>query len=382
MSSGDVRLFGTSTERLSVRSRAQRVAWVPQDESPRDNVRLIEYVLYGRYAHLRPFEGETAQDRTLAQTALAEVGLADRADDGIRTLSGGERQRLLLARALAQAAPILLLDEPTAHLDIGHQLDLLVRVRAMVRDRHVLAIAALHDLNLAARFADRVVVLSHGRVVADGIPHEVLDPPLLRTVWGVDAELRRDPRTGQPYLLPRRTLEPPRPAAASGTPAPIVHVVGGGGAAAPILRDLFAAGYTLTAGALPLLDSDAETADELGVPFAAEVPFAPLGEEARARHRALLAAAATIVVAPFAVGPSNLANLEDLEGWAPRTPVVLLGGSPAVGRDFTDGRATRAWERLVAEGATPLADPAELGPVLAKLLARSAEPRAAPGPAP
>ncbi|MCI4337754.1 MAG: ABC transporter ATP-binding protein, partial [Thermoplasmata archaeon] len=201
---GTVRLFGTDCGQLSIRERARRVAWVPQEEAPRDNLRLIEYVLFGRYAHLPPFTGESADDRRTAERALAEAGLADRADSGILELSGGERQRLLLARALAQETPLLLLDEPTAHLDIGHQLDLFERVRRQVRDRGLCAIAAMHDLNLAARFADRILVLSHGRLVSDGPPESVLSVPLLREVWGVETELRRDPHSHRPYLLPLR----------------------------------------------------------------------------------------------------------------------------------------------------------------------------------
>ncbi|MCI4329123.1 MAG: ATP-binding cassette domain-containing protein, partial [Thermoplasmata archaeon] len=296
-SQGLVRLFGTPTSELSIRERARRVAWVPQEEAPRDNVRLSEYVLYGRYAHLPAFSGESAEDRRAAAAALRDVGLESRADSGVHELSGGERQRLLLARALAQEAPLLLLDEPTAHLDIGHQLDLLARVRALVTDRNVCAVAALHDLNLAARFADRVLVLSHGRRVAEGRPSEVLDVPLLRHVWGVEAERRRDPRTGETYLVPYRPVDPtPGPGASPGRGP--VHVIGGGGAAAPLLRRLWNDGWSVTVGVVPLLDSDTETAEELGIPFVAELPFAPVGAESRDRNRRLLDLARAIVVGP------------------------------------------------------------------------------------
>jgi cobalamin transport system ATP-binding protein len=355
-SEGEVRLFGESAGGLTPRERARRVAWVPQEELPRDNIRILSYVLYGRYAHQPPFAPETAVDRRLALQALEEVGLGDRADEGVFELSGGERQRLLLARSLAQQAPILLLDEPTAHLDIAYQLDLLERVRALVRDRGVCAVAALHDLNLAGRFADRVVVLSRGRRVADGVPSEVLTPPLLREVWGVDADLKRDPRTGQTYLLPRRLTDATRGGIARGTRRGPVHVVGGGGAAGPILRALADEMYAVTAGALPLLDSDAETCEELGVPYVAEIPFAPLSDEVRARHRAMLDAAVAIVVAPFPVGPTNLANLEDLVGRAGTRPLLIIVPPTEAPRDFTGGAATRLLAQLAHEGALEVPD--------------------------
>lgn len=353
-SGGGAWVLGDDARGLSPKERALRVAWVPQDESPRDNVRVGEYVLYGRYAHLPPFVGEGPADRAAALRSLSDVDLTDRVDSGILELSGGERQRLLLARALAQEAPVLLLDEPTAHLDIGHQLDLLGRVRRLVQERRVCAVAALHDLNLAARFADRVVVLSHGRVVADGSPAEVLQPALLRQVWGVVAERRRDPRTGQTFLLPVRAIEP----TAESPPSrrPLVHVVGGGGAASELLRRLLEEGWPVTAGALPLLDTDAETAEELGIPFAAELPFAPLSEGVRRQHRGLLDAAAIIVLAPIPVGPSNLGNLEDLVGRAGRQPVILFEPTDFSTREFAAGAATRLRDRVAAEGATIVRD--------------------------
>lgn len=353
-SGGGAWVLGDDARGLSPKERALRVAWVPQDESPRDNVRVGEYVLYGRYAHLPPFVGEGPADRAAALRSLSDVDLTDRVDSGILELSGGERQRLLLARALAQEAPVLLLDEPTAHLDIGHQLDLLGRVRRLVQERRVCAVAALHDLNLAARFADRVVVLSHGRVVADGSPAEVLQPALLRQVWGVLAERRRDPRTGQTFLLPVRAIEP----TAESPPSrrPLVHVVGGGGAASELLRRLLEEGWPVTAGALPLLDTDAETAEELGIPFAAELPFAPLSEGVRQQHRGLLDAAAIIVLAPIPVGPSNLGNLEDLVGRAARQPVILFEPTDFSTREFAGGAATRLRDQVVAEGARIVRD--------------------------
>jgi len=369
---GEVLLFGEPTTALTVRARARQVAWVPQEEAPRDNVRVLSYVLYGRYAHQPPFGGETEADRTAARRALEDVGLADRADRGVFELSGGERQRLLLARSLAQEAPILLLDEPTAHLDIAFQLDILDRVRSLVRERGVCAVAALHDLNLAGRYADRVVVLAHGRRVADGLPEQVLTPALLREVWGVEADVKRDPRSGLTYLLPRRLAGPSGPAIVPGLRRGPVHVVGGGGAASALLQALTDDGFAVTAGALPLLDSDEETCEELGIPYVAEVPFAPLSDEVRAQHRVLLEAARVIVVAPFAVGPANVANLEDLVGRAPRVPVLLLATPSAVPRDFTGGQATRLLSQLLSEGARSVPDVASVRSAVAAALSASA----------
>ncbi|MGA8604577.1 MAG: ABC transporter ATP-binding protein [Thermoplasmata archaeon] len=363
---GEVEVLGRPIRSLSVLERARSVAWVPQGESPRDDVRLFDYVLYGRFPYHGPLDSETADDRAIATRVLDEIGLADRADDGILSLSGGERQRAVLGRALAQTTPILLLDEPTSHLDIGHQLDLLARVRHLTEGGHVTAIAALHDLNLAARFADRIVVLSHGRRVADGPPSDVISEALLAEVWGVVADLRRDPATGAPYLLPHHLVSPPRPGVLLGKGP--VHVVGGGGSAGPYLRALSEAGYRVTAGALNLLDSDLETAESLGALTAVEVPFAPIGAEVRERLRVLLEAATAVVVAPFPVGPSNLPNLDEVRGCLGRRPVLLVRRPSGEEWDFVGGRARALEEELRRGGAREVAG-------ITEMLAALAEPR-------
>jgi len=360
---GRVEILGQPVGTLSVRERARRVAWVPQAEQPRDDVPLLDYVLYGRYPHQGLLEGETPEELRLALSALEAVGLGELAGEGLLSISGGERQRATLARALVQSTPILLLDEPTAHLDIAHQLDILGRVRALARDRGVTVIAALHDLNLAARFADRIAVLSRGRLVADGPPAAVLSEELVARVWGISADLHREPRSGVPYLVPHHLLTDGSREGTSPTLGP-VHVVGGGGAASPILRALVEEGFTVTAGALHLLDSDTETAEALGLASAIEGPFAPLGAEARERHRVLRRAARAIVVAPFAVGPSNLANLEDLVDSVGTTPTFLIGRPPIADRDFCGGRASEAYADLVRRGAVEVPDLANLWPRL------------------
>ncbi|MCI4344212.1 MAG: ATP-binding cassette domain-containing protein [Thermoplasmata archaeon] len=355
--SGTIRVGGSELAGLAQREKARGIAWVPQSESPLDNVPLIEYVLYGRHPHIGLFERENAEDARRVSDALAAVDLTGREEVGILELSGGERQRALLARALAQDTPVLLLDEPTSSLDIGHQLDLLERIRARARGEGRTVVTAMHDLNLAARYADRIAVLDRGRLVALGPPAEVLSATLLREVWGVTADLRHDARTGLPFLVPR--LPPPAPTEerpSSGRRRP-VHVIGGGGAAVATMQRLVDEGYRVTAGVLNLLDSDSETAQLLGIPFAAEVPFAPLGEEARAENRRLMGEADAIVLTPFAVGPSNLANLEDVVTQSPTGPPVFVFVEPPwSARDFSHGRAAPLAEVLLARGATPVKD--------------------------
>ena len=368
---GEVWVSGSSSDALTITERAQRVAWMPQEELPGDNVSLLDYVLYGLHPHIPPFGGEGDAERQMARAALDEVGLGDRWEDGAWEVSGGERQRLRLARVLAQSTPAILLDEPTAHLDMAHQLDVLERVRRLCHSQGRAAIAALHDLNLAARFADRIAVLQHGRLVAEGSARTVLSPALLQEVWGVVADLREDPRTGVPYLIPR--LPPEAPRLPPGVPGLRVHVVAGGGSASPILRRLWERGFSVTCGIVALFDTDHTTAEEFGIPVATEVPFAPLSQESRDQERRLLAEADRIVVASFPIGPGNLANLEDLLPFAGRVPIFLMGGSNWTTRDFTGGAAAKLRDQLLAAGARPIDGPAELVRALEAADARPAD---------
>ncbi|MGA8303978.1 MAG: ABC transporter ATP-binding protein [Thermoplasmata archaeon] len=355
---GTVRVEGRSLSPLSSVERARHVAWMPQEEPPGDNVPLRDYVEYGRYAYLSRWSPSSAADRKLVAWALEEVDLTGFADRGVLELSGGERQRARLARVLAQDAPVLLLDEPTAHLDVGHQLDVLERVRRYAHARQRAVLLALHDLNLAARFSDRVVVLSHGRLRAEGAATGVLSPELLAEVWGIVAEMRRDAASGLPYLIPRLPPGPsPEPAAVRRSFR--VHVVAGGGSGAATLRAAVDRGWQVSAGVLPLFDTDSELTRDLGVPAAFEVPFAPISDDALARLDALLEAADAIVVAPFPVGPSNLANLEHLAAWVGRRPIVLVDPPTGVPWDYAAGRAQSARARLLEGGAERVSDPTE-----------------------
>ncbi|MFG3038343.1 ABC transporter ATP-binding protein [Streptomyces sp. NPDC048330] len=194
---GHATLDGDDLHALGPKARARRVATVPQDSATEFELTVRELVALGRSPHKRFWEGDTGADRDLAAAALARVGLTELADRPYPTLSGGERQRALVARALVQDPALLVLDEPTNHLDIRHQLDVL----GLVRTLGTTNLLALHDLNLAGAYCDRLYVLEQGRLVTGGTPDEVLTPELLDAVYGVEAEVIPHPRTGRPTVV-------------------------------------------------------------------------------------------------------------------------------------------------------------------------------------
>jgi iron complex transport system ATP-binding protein len=182
--SGEIVLDGRSSPELARAELARLVAVVPQEPSTPSWMTVGEYVLLGRTPHLGPLAKEGARDREAAARALSRLDLLLFVDRRLGTLSGGEKQRVVVARALAQEAPIVLLDEPTAALDIGHQQQALELLDGLRAESGLTLVAAMHDLTLAAQYADRMLLLDGGRVVADGPPADVLTEAAIAQHYG------------------------------------------------------------------------------------------------------------------------------------------------------------------------------------------------------
>ena len=196
---GEVRLGNTPLSTLNSGERARRIAFMPQHDAMHPFTAL-ETVLMGRYAHLGRFELEGREDRQIAREAMTRTDTAQFESRQLDRLSGGERQRVILARALAQQAGIILLDEPSASLDLRHRLSMMETLRAEAVNRNVAVVVALHDVSLAGRYCDRLTLLSEGLIAAEGSPADVLTPVNLRNVFGVETTVQVDPATGSPQV--------------------------------------------------------------------------------------------------------------------------------------------------------------------------------------
>jgi iron complex transport system ATP-binding protein len=181
---GDIRLDGKSTHRLRRREVARRVAVVPQSPLMPSGMTVQEYVLLGRTPYVSYVGNEGRSDVAAAEAASARLDLAEFLDRELGTLSGGERQRVVLARALAQDAPLLLLDEPTSALDAGRQQEVLELIDSLRLDAGLTVLSSMHDLTLAGLYAPRLLLLANGRIVADGAPEEVLTAHLIGEHYG------------------------------------------------------------------------------------------------------------------------------------------------------------------------------------------------------
>jgi iron complex transport system ATP-binding protein len=201
---GAISLQGTPLAQLTRRERARRVAFLPQNPPHDLSFTAREVALMGRAPHLGLWSLEGPHDLESARAALEEFDAEDLADRPVSQLSGGERQRVFLARAFAQEAALLVLDEPTAALDLAHQVLLVNALRRKARDGGG-ALLVLHDLALAGAACDRLSLLDRGQVIAEGTPAEVLRPEVLSPVYGTAVDVVPNPGTGQPLVAPRIT---------------------------------------------------------------------------------------------------------------------------------------------------------------------------------
>jgi iron complex transport system ATP-binding protein len=341
---GRVRLDGTPTDDLSAKAVSRQVATVPQDSHVGFSFTTEQIVEMGRTPHQSRLDWGTESEPI--ERALERTETAQFRDRPVDDLSGGERQRVLLARALAQEPSVLVLDEPTASLDINHQIQVLGLVADLVAEGKT-AIAAIHDLDLAARFCDRLLLLSDGDIRARGSPESVLTDDALATAFGTTTAVTQNPATGTPTVA----AFDERPDVDGR-----VHVAGGGVSGQRALRTLWQAGFDLSAGPLPEGDRAAELAAALACPTVTAPPFEPIDDRHRDASLELAREADVVVVTD---GPGGEAVPEPVDHSAhiraafggefagARQPVAALGDG---GRGPTGGgdRTVQSPETLLA----------------------------------
>jgi iron complex transport system ATP-binding protein len=327
---------------------AKQMAVVPQSTPVSFDFTALEVVLMGRNPHMTRFKMEGKTDLEIAKNSMELTHTWEFADRPVTELSGGERQRVIIARALTQEPQILLLDEPTTHLDISNQLEIMDLIKHLCETQNtcMLIVAVFHDFNLAARYCDSIILLKDGKIVALGEADDTLTSDNIKKVFNVDTIVKKHPITGQLHMIPisRPINLVPK--------SILVHLVCGAGTGSPVMKTLVDEGYRVTAGVLNLLDTDHETAKLLSVPTANEAPFSPITEEAHQTNLKMLSKANVLVVTPTQFGDGNLRNLDAAKSALEQEiPVFILEDCPVEERDFTKGKATAALKKLQAEGA-------------------------------
>ena len=304
---GTVRVDGEPIHRKSAKAVSRLVASTPQGTALSFDFSVRQTVEMGRTPHLGRFDRMDEADRRAVERAMERASVTGFADRPFTSLSGGERQRVLLARALAQETPVLLLDEPTASLDINHAVRTLELVRTLVDDGKT-AVAAIHDLNLAARYCDELVLLAGGGVRAAGRPADVLTSDTLRDAFDAETLVTTQPGTDAPLVTPLPERE---------SVARRVHVVGTGTPAAAAVSKLVGAGCRVSIGVVPAGDTAAERAADLDCEAVTVPAFAGIDDAARQRAADLAAAADAVVIA----GETGDGNSAVIEAGSPRLAV-------------------------------------------------------------
>ncbi len=352
---GTILLDERAIEELNERDFACRFALVPQETAINFEFSALDIVLMGRNPHLRRWELESQKDIEIAKRCMELTNCWHLADRRITELSGGEKQLVLIARALTQEPEVLLLDEPTSHLDINYQIEIMELLKRLTRQEGLIVIAVIHDLNLAAHYCDRLVLLHRGRVVSIGTPESVLNPDNIKNTFGVDVIVWRYAITNHYYVSPapvqNRYKDKDRDTR--------IHLICGGGAGASLMHTLTERGYRVTVGVVNLLDTDCEVAQHLGIPVVTEAPFSPISDKALHEVMRMIQEADVVIVSDMPVGFGNLRNLEAAKKASELDkPVLIFNGIEE--RDFASGEATKLFIALKNRGAIIVKDKEEL----------------------
>jgi iron complex transport system ATP-binding protein len=366
---GRILLGGRDLVAWGRRAIARRIAVVPQEMQMPFAFTVEQMVALGRTPFVRLFRTPGSRDREIVRAAMQSAEVEALAGRIFHELSGGERQRVLLAMALAQQPRLLLLDEPTSHLDIKYQIEVLELVCRLNRETGMTVVAAMHDLNLAARYFPRLLLFQRG-IVADGGPAEVLEPRLLQSVYGIAVQV------GVLHGAEHLSILPPGKTAFAledRKQAPAVHIMAGGGSGAVLMRALADARLAFSAGVLNIGDSDHTLALRLAADVIAERPFAPISQDARARLRLRLREVALLILCPLPIGQGNLALLEEALAFCLGGGSLILLLPPGVDelcaqqmqpedllhllhaqeRDYARGEGVRMLLELIEAGAMP-----------------------------
>ncbi|CAG7624096.1 putative siderophore transport system ATP-binding protein YusV [Paenibacillus solanacearum] len=209
---GQVLLDGKSIHQQTTKEVARQLAILPQNPTAPDGLTVSELVSYGRFPHQKGFGSLSKEDKDVIHWAVEMTGMTEFADRPVDQLSGGQRQRAWIAMSLAQQTDILFLDEPTTFLDMAHQLEVLKLLQKLNKEENRTIIMVVHDLNHATRYAQHMVAIQKGQVVSEGAPEEVVTKEVLRLVFGIEADIVPDPRTGVPLCLPYELIGSSEPA--------------------------------------------------------------------------------------------------------------------------------------------------------------------------
>ncbi len=331
---GDIQIKGKSIKDMNDREIARGVAMMSQNTSVSFSFPALDIVLMGRYPHMNRFKRESREDYRIARENMELTDTLRFEKTPVTQMSGGESQRVLFAKVLTQETEIILLDEPTASLDITHQEQIFKHARDL-SEAGKTVIAAVHDLKIAVKYCTKLVLMKDGAIVAAGNPEEVLTAENISRAYGVNALVYRNRVTGllDFYL---HSAEGHKDRAR-------IHVIGGGGAASGVIRQLFEYGYSLSAGVFAHGDSDLQCAEVFNIRHIVGEPFSDISDKLFEENIRLTKAADVTILCNMLFGRQNIRNLE-AASYAGK--LIIIEDDKPEARDFTGGQALKLYNEL------------------------------------
>ena len=321
---GSAYIDGNSVHAMKSREIAKSFAFVEQSSPLGYELSVRDVIMLGRLPHIARFSSPSKEDKSAVDEALSVVGIKELAERPFDELSGGEKQKALIALAIAQNTKVLLLDEPTAHLDMKAQLEVMTLLRKLCSEGRII-IMATHNVSSASHFSNKILLLRDGEQIAFGPPDRVIREEMIREVFGVGLSIAKEMRENSEKK--KR-----------------IHIICGGGTGAQLMEKLY--DFELSVGVVNLFDSDTEKAAELGAEIAEELPFSSISEGSFEKNLALIRRADVVVVTGFPVGTGNVKNIEAaLEANKMGKKVVMLGRC----KDFSGGIAAEPIRKLEAK---------------------------------
>jgi len=343
---GVILIDGRELAGYSTLELARDVAVVHQNPDISAEFTVYDVVMMGRHPYIGRFKRENQNDLAVVEQALKGTNTFHLQDRYISEISGGERQRVMIAKALAQEPQILLLDEPTSFLDIHHQIEILELLKQLNREKEIAIIAVIHDLNLAARYSDEVLLLNRGSILALGSTEKVMKAEQLQKAYEMEMIVDRNVYTGSLQICPISVSRKSKPAASS------IHIIGGGGMAKDVLQRCYQEGYALSLGVVNRGDSDAELGRKLGVVMVEEEPFCDIGQDSLKKACLQADNASVVILTSIPFGHGNLSNLIIAKDQLEKGKPVLHYNTykPGVPFDYVNGDGEKCLKELQNRG--------------------------------
>jgi len=323
---------------------AKSMAVVPQETRINFDFSIYDLIMMGRNPYQDRWGRIKEEDKKIVKRSMELTDTFKFKDKNINELSGGEQQRVIIARAIAQQPEVLLLDEPTASLDINYQREIYSLLSYLNNKLDITIVAVSHDLNLTGQYCDKIILLNNGDIFVTGTPEEVLTAKNISEVYNTEVIVKENTLTGKPYVtIVPKTFRPPENRASKNTK---IHVICGGGTGKDLLEVLYTKGYVLSCGVLNQGDSDWETARRLNIELVEIPPFVPVDKEHKNKNINLMQKAELVVVCDTPFGNGNVSNLAQVAELTD-TNIILFNERDITERDYTGGEAQKYWQEII-----------------------------------